>query len=322
MPSVRSIAGALLAASSTASAWNTDVHQQIGFTAEKFLTGYTSSILAQILELEYNGSIGNAAAWADAYAHTDEGAFSYQWHWIDSADDPPSFCNVYYHRDCTSGGCVVSAIANQTEILRSCIAAVKAGDYPTTEANLTCSYALKWVTHFIGDIAQPLHASGIAAGGNFFDVTYNNKSTELHAVWDGEIIYSDAGVSIFPNASIQPFFADNLLPRIHADAFPEPTADWLHCADPATPIACALEWARDSNAWTCDYVYSQQFNGTDLATSGYAEGAFPIVELQVSKAALRLGTWLNRLVEGTYDGGREVVLQTTPSWVGGPNEGS
>lgn len=87
MPRLLSIAGSALLAASVASAWNTDVHQQIGFMAEEFLTKYTASVLAQILEPEYNGSIGNAAAWADAYAHTDEGAFSYQWHWIDSADD-------------------------------------------------------------------------------------------------------------------------------------------------------------------------------------------------------------------------------------------
>lgn len=324
MPRLLSIAGSALLAASVASAWNTDVHQQIGFMAEEFLTKYTTSVLAQILEPEYNGSIGNAAAWADAYAHTDEGAFSYQWHWIDSADDPPSFCNVYYHRDCTSGGCVVSAIANQTSILRTCVAAAKAGAFASAAGtNLTCSYALKWVAHFIGDIAQPLHASGVAAGGNLFPVTFANESTELHAVWDGRIIYQDAGVAVFPNASgLHPWFARRLLPRILADAFPEPTADWLACADPATPLACALAWARESNAWTCDYVYAQRYNGTDLATSGYAEGAWPIVELQVSKAALRLAVWLNRLVEGRFDGGREVVVQTSPSWVGGPNEGA
>jgi hypothetical protein len=42
--------------------------------------------------------------------------------------------------------------------------------------------ALKWITHFLGDITQPLHASGIAAGGNFINVTFGNHSTELHAV--------------------------------------------------------------------------------------------------------------------------------------------
>lgn len=149
--------------------------------AEQFLNPYTASILEQILEPQYNGSIGRAAAWADAYAHTDEGRFSYQWHWIDSHDYPPHACHLNYTHDCSKGGCVVSAIANQTGILRGCIGDVKSGSL-SGGTNLTCSYALKWVTHFLGDIAQPLHASGRAAGGNFVKVTFNNISTQLHAV--------------------------------------------------------------------------------------------------------------------------------------------
>jgi hypothetical protein len=149
--------------------------------AEQFLEPRTVSVLEHILEPQYNGSIGRAAAWADGYAHTDEGRFSYQWHWIDAHDFPPTHCDLYYNRDCAKGGCVVSAIENQTSILRGCIADVKAGSL-TNGVNLTCSYALKWVSHFMGDIAQPLHASGRAAGGNFFKVKFGNVSTELHAV--------------------------------------------------------------------------------------------------------------------------------------------
>lgn len=157
------------------------VHNQIGFMAETFLNPYTTSILSQILEPQYNGSIGRAAAWADGYAHTDEGRFSYQWHWIDTHDYPPYHCALNYTGDCAKGGCVVSAIANQTGILRECVEDVKSGML-TGGTNLTCSYALKWVSHFLGDIAQPLHASGRAAGGNFYRVTFANVSTELHAV--------------------------------------------------------------------------------------------------------------------------------------------
>lgn len=124
----------------------------------------------------------------------------------------------------------------------------------------------------------------------------------------------------FSNKTIAPWFS-SLVSRIRADDFFEPTSEWLACSDPSTPVECALSWARDSNAWTCDYVYSQVFNGTNLLTSGYATGAFPIVELQVSKAALRLGTWLNRLVEGAYKSDRQVVLQTNPSWALGPSGG-
>lgn len=232
---------------------------------------------------------------------------------------PPAYCNVYYNRDCTAGGCVVSAIANQTSILRGCIARAKAGEL-TNGTDTTCSNALKWIAHFLGDITQPLHASGAAEGGNSYNVTFGGVETELHAVWDGKIIYSDANVTKFSNTSISPFFK-GLVEKSILDNFPVPTAEWTACSDPSTPIECAMDWARDSNAWTCDYVYSQIYNGTDLVTSGYAKGAYPIVELQVSKAALRLGTWLNKLVMEEYNKDRQVVLGNVPSWVDGPSAG-
>ncbi|KAL2013369.1 hypothetical protein VTN00DRAFT_894 [Thermoascus crustaceus] len=328
-------------------AWNADIHNQIGFMAESFLTPYTSHVLSRILaaEPQYGGSIGRAAAWADEFAHTDEGGYSFQWHWVDSADHPPEHCSVYYNRDCTRGGCVVSAIANQTVRLEECVDEVKRnGRLPgrrsssesqseyvdeDVDVGIECARALKWVVHFIGDIAQPLHASGDASGGNAYDVIFNGSETNLHSVWDGHIIYTLSNLTFptpttgFPNTTIAPFFT-TLLSRIHADSFPEPVSTWTACTDPSTPLACGLAWARESNAWTCDYVYSQVINGTgvDLATSGYAEGAYPIVEVQVAKAAVRLGTWLNRVVEGRYEREREVVLRTNPSWVGGPNGGA
>lgn len=79
-----SIFGLLVAG---AAAWSKDVHNQIGFAAEHFLEPYTRAVLSRILEPQYNGSIGRAASWADDYAWTAEGAFSFQWHWIDSADN-------------------------------------------------------------------------------------------------------------------------------------------------------------------------------------------------------------------------------------------
>jgi hypothetical protein len=163
---------------------------------------------------------------------------------------------------------------------------------------LTCSYALKWVSHFLGDIAQPLHASGRAAGGNFYRVTFGNVSTELHAVWfvvppsshpdphaehtrDGYIPYTAANVSKpFSNETIAPFF-ENLVSRIRKDQFYSAPYMWLACSDPSTPVECATRWARESNKLTCDYVYSRVVNKTDLAESGYALGGVPIVELQV-----------------------------------------
>lgn len=163
----------------------------------------------------------------------------------------------------------------------------------------------------------------------YINISYTNRW--VNQVWDGSIIYSLAQTPRFSNLSIDPFFSD-LVSRIREDTFPEPVASWAACTDPSTPIECALRWARESNRWTCDYVFSQVFNGTtapdgngtvvDLMTSGYAAGAYPLVEMQVAKAAVRLGVWLNRVVEGEYKSDREVVLRTNPSWIGGPNGGS
>jgi hypothetical protein len=80
---------------------------------------------------------------------------------------------------------------------------------------------------------------------------------------------------------------------------------WLICSDPSRPEECATTWAKESNKWDCDYVYSRVSNDTDLGEDGYADGAVPIVELQISKAALRLGTWLNKLVETAKDVSQE-----------------
>jgi hypothetical protein len=279
--------------------------------AETFFTSETTSVLAKILEPKYNGSVGRSAAWADAYAHTSEGHFSYQWHWIDTHDRQPEYCHLDYARDCPKGGCVVSAVANQTTILRECVNQVYAGNL-IGGANLTCSYALKWVAHFLGDIHQPLHASGRAVGGNTFKVVFGGVSTQLHAVstspkhldemlttkvWDGYLPYFAANVDQpFSNQSIDPFFS-GLVARIRKDQSYSAPYMWLSCTNPSTPEECATSWAKESNKWDCDYVYSRVVNGTDLGTSGYATGAVPIVELQISKAALRLGTWLNKLVE-------------------------
>lgn len=132
--------------------------------AETFFTEHTRHVLSSILEPQYNGSVGRAAAWADQYSHTTEGRFSYQWHWIDTHDRAPEYCNLEYSKDCAKGGCVVSAIANQTGILRECVRNFESGAL-SDSTNLTCSYALKWVAHFLGDIHQPLHANGRAVGG-------------------------------------------------------------------------------------------------------------------------------------------------------------
>lgn len=50
------------------------------------------------------------ASWADDYRYTPAGAFSAALHYIDAEDEPPKKCNVNVNRDCSAGGCIVSAM--------------------------------------------------------------------------------------------------------------------------------------------------------------------------------------------------------------------
>ena len=110
----------------------------------------------------------------------------------------------------------------------------------------------------------------------------------------------------------------DLVARIKQDRFIEPVSTWLECIDPFSPVDCAMSWARESNAWTCAYVYHSRLdNETDLLLSGYAQGAFPIIELQISKASLRLATWLNLLAADTHESETVVEQSGSEKWVAG-----
>lgn len=41
---------------------------------------------------------------------------------------------------------------------------------------------------FVGDIHQPLHDENLKLGGNEIDVTYGSVKTDLHAIWDTNML--------------------------------------------------------------------------------------------------------------------------------------
>jgi hypothetical protein len=95
---------------SRATAWGTVGHATVATIAKNFLTseatGFVSSVLGS------GTTMASVASWADTYRYTSAGAFTKPYHFIDSEDAPPSSCGVKLSRDCGTGGCIVSAIAN------------------------------------------------------------------------------------------------------------------------------------------------------------------------------------------------------------------
>lgn len=99
----------------------------------------------------------------------------------------------------------------------------------------------------------------------------------------------------FNSSVIDPYF-ESLFQRIQHDTFVVPRSEWDLCGfDVRRGTYCPELWARDSNGIVCTYAYGKYTNGSDLLSSGYAKEAFPIVELQLAKAAWRLAGWLNAI---------------------------
>ncbi|KAG8923158.1 hypothetical protein FRC01_013141, partial [Tulasnella sp. 417] len=169
--------------------------------------------------------------------------------WADGQS--PFQYHVDMTRDCQGpGGCVVTAIANYTNQLI----------YPSRNVHETAQ-ALMFVVHFFGDITQPLHTGFLARGGNKIMIKWHGARKRLHGVWDTNMI-------------------DQLADKngIYKDSIRE----WLSCTDINEAVACALQWAIDTNRLICNYVITPDLKGKELSDV-YYRGASSIIQQQIAK---------------------------------------
>ena len=175
-----------------------------------------------------------------------------------------------------------------------------------------------FLTHFIGDIHQPLHSARTTdRGGNTIDVTFdlpnkngnrhtnNNDSLdhhklELHAVWDTTMIeraiHTDYQGS---RAALE----DDLYKKIQTAQQTGDIHKWLACADTHKYNHCTSQWAQDSfeNALTWAYANvnisgstpSEVVSGTHL-TEDYFETRWPQIQEYLAVAGVRLAASLER----------------------------
>ena len=85
-----------------------------------------------------------------------------------------------------AGACVVGAIEGQLAVL---------SDRGRTDAERRD--ALKYLTHFIADVHQPLHA-GYAhdKGGNDAQINWNGRGTNMHTLWDSRMLVSTGRLEV------------------------------------------------------------------------------------------------------------------------------
>ncbi|KAI8054655.1 S1/P1 nuclease-domain-containing protein [Syncephalis plumigaleata] len=118
------------------------------------------------------GDFGRAANWADAIKLDLSYRWSLQLHFVDMGQEhTPDTCRDYTPDRCPNDACLVGALQNYTE-------RVKCHQLPNTRRE-----AIKFLLHFMGDIAQPLHSGGYARVRQYLDQMEQDLRYGKFAKW-------------------------------------------------------------------------------------------------------------------------------------------
>jgi hypothetical protein len=147
-------------------------HRVVAQLAESRLTPHTREAVRDILDGQ---SLADASVWADnirQYRHDAD-----KLHYVNI---PLADTRYVPERHCPGGHCIIAAIEQERHVLAD----------PAASAEERAE-ALRFLIHFMGDLHQPLHvADDNDRGGNQRAVIFLGHATDLHKVWDGELIDS------------------------------------------------------------------------------------------------------------------------------------
>lgn len=151
-------------------AWGPTGHRATGLIAEKYLSKKAKKELERILAGQ---SLAMASTWMDEIRSDSLWNFTADWHWVTIQDG-----QSYEQSEKNPNGDLIQTIEKIIADLKS----KKLSSKEETEQ-------LKMLIHLIGDVHQPLHVGGgNDRGGNDVKVSWFRMDSNLHRVWDSDMI--------------------------------------------------------------------------------------------------------------------------------------
>lgn len=315
--------------------WGKKGHEIVGNVAWSLLDNSTQILVKNVLNQspahsssysnceEHCSPLAQVSDWADQARYTDKYHWSAPLHYIDVRDDTvlPEGCHYHpkndgtslnysyscrfnYTRDCEHDFCVAGAIVNFTH-------------------QINTREGLMFLTHFVGDIHQPLHCSRATdRGGNSLHVKFlddhqqmgynigemyqkqnhalflrrrhhDHDDLNLHAVWDDSII--DTVLAREYKKSRNAMEAEILNIIWKATVTPEWNERWVRCPN-GLRYECTIDWGEESLEAALRYAYrnvdgSEILTGTHLSED-YYQTRLPIVIQRLALAGVRLAVTL------------------------------
>ncbi|KAH6593741.1 hypothetical protein BASA50_007177 [Batrachochytrium salamandrivorans] len=260
--SIATVCSVAIFALPSVTAWGTVAHKIIGLIAKQFLTKEGLTYVDAYLHQQSMDSIGS---WADTERESYEG--------YDAAE----------YRVCLS-----SAIAWHNKILMESTSP----DDPGAEDSL------KYIIHYLSDVCQPLHANGYDKGGSLTMALFGPTTLSLHRIWDARIPHKRVRDDFQDNPVL---YASHLIRSIKTGENKVLSKSWTS----NTPIDAVndignsmvgIEYTADSYELSCSVVWSKYNEHYDTNfDDGYYKDVVKTLDMQISKAGLRVAKWINEL---------------------------
>lgn len=153
--------------------WGKTGHRTTGEIAEKHLSKKAQKAIAELLE-------GQSLAFVANYADDIKSDPAYRkynpWHYVNI--DPKD--NEYVREKANKAGDLLQAIEKSIAVLKD-----------KNASREDKQFYLKMLVHFMGDLHQPFHVGrGADKGGNDIQVRWFNDGSNIHRVWDSQMIDS------------------------------------------------------------------------------------------------------------------------------------
>lgn len=232
--------------------WGPTGHRATGWIAERHLNKKARKELERILSGQ---SLAMASTWMDEIRSDSTYDYTSDWHWVTIPEG-----KTYQQSEKNPNGDIIQTIER-------IVAALKSKKLNAKEE----VEQLKMLIHLIGDIHQPLHVGfGNDRGGNDIKVTWFRTDSNLHRVWDSDMI-DDTRLSYTE-------LAESLDKPDEAKIFlwQKSTVD---------------DWVTESMSYR-DRVYDY---GNGKLGYKYAYNNFHIVRLRLLQAGIRLAGVLNEI---------------------------
>jgi hypothetical protein len=175
----------------TGFSWGATGHRATGYVAEKYLSKKAKKELDRILKGQ---SLAMASTWMDDIRSDSTYDYASDWHWVTIQDG-----QTYGESEKNPKGDVITTIERIIAELKS-----KKLNAMQEEEHV------KMLIHLVGDIHQPLHVGGgTDRGGNDVKVSWFRSDSNLHRVWDSEMIddthlsYTELGQSLIAPDAVQ-----------------------------------------------------------------------------------------------------------------------